>query len=472
MTLFNKYRFFWLAVLLVFSAWAPAIAQEIPVVFEGKIRNLGLKAENGATYFWKIFMDRTLSTEVSVTEAEFINGYEGASVKVLWKKQGIYYFSVNALSPAGCVNLKVGMLKVIPVEVEAVIAGATVTGACSQVSIDASKSIGDLIKYEWSLLDNGGALTSKTGIKTEFLLSPAYAGHLPADFRIGLVVTNRAGKSDNDTITIRVDHLPVAEIYSSGKLEKDGSMIVDGSVSAGSKLNFRWSSTQGKIIGADNQSTAKLFGAGIYSLEIIDANGCVSLKNFKFPLQISQITANPDYARTSWAKDTTISVLENDRSSLILVPGTVKILEQPLRGETKINANGSVTYIPRDKRPGRDQFVYEVCDEVNFCASATVIIDIYDSGIMAPEGFSPNGDGINEHLVFVGLENYLKSQLHVFTRSGQLVYQSADYLNDWNGTTNESTMTNLQLVPTGTYYYVLQLGGTNRSMKGFVYIGY
>ncbi len=472
MTLFRKYRSLGLAILLSFSALASAVAQEIPVVFEGKICNLGIAGEPGASYFWKIFTDRSLLKEASKAEAEFVNGPEGASVPVIWKKRGSWYFIATAIGPTGCMNRKIGMLKVIPVEVEAVISGATVTGACSQVIIDASKSIGDLVKYEWSLLDEGGALTSKTGITTEFLLSPAYAGHLPADFRVGLVVTNRAGKSDSDTITIRVDHLPVAEIYSSGKMEKDGTMIVDGTVSTGTSLNFRWFTAQGQIVGSDNQPKARLFGAGIYSLEIIDAHGCVSLKNFKFPLQISQITANPDYARTSWAQDTTISVLENDRSSLILMPGTVKILEQPLRGVTLINANGSVTYIPRDKRPGRDQFIYEVCDELNLCASATVIIDIYDSGIKAPEGFSPNGDGMNEHLVFLGLENYLKSQLHVFTRSGQLVYQSADYLNDWNGSTIQSTMTNLQLVPTGTYYYVLQLGGTNRTMKGFVYIGY
>jgi gliding motility-associated-like protein len=225
-------------------------------------------------------------------------------------------------------------------------------------------------------------------------------------------------------------------------------------------------------VGSDNQPTAKLFGAGIYSLEITDSHGCKSVKNFKFPLQVSQIFANPDYARTSWAKDTTIYVLQNDGSSVNLVPGSVTVLEQPARGETQVNANGSITYIPHEKRPGRDQFLYQVCDEVDLCASALVTIDIYDSGISAPEGFSPNGDGVNDQLVFPGIENYLKSQLYVFTRSGQQVYQSVDYQNDWGGTTIQSTLTGAKLVPTGTYYYVLKLGGTNRTLKGFVYIAY
>jgi len=79
---------------------------------------------------------------------------------------------------------------------------------------------------------------------------------------------------------------------------------------------------------------------------------------------------------------------------------------------------------------------------------------------------------LNEHLVFLGLENYPKTHLHVYTRAGQLVYESNDYLNDWDGRTIHSTLTNLEKVPTGVYYYILELGGVDQKVKGFVYIGY
>jgi len=479
MILSKKIRFLWLAFVLVFCALAPAIAQEIPVVFEGKIRNLGVQAEPGNTYYWKIFTDRTLTRQITTAEAEFVNGHESAVVPVIWKKVGVYYFSVTAFGPTGCVNLKVGMLKVIPLVIEAIVAGATQTGACEQVKLDASKSFGDIVQYEWSSLDQGGALTRQTGAITEFLLSPSFTGSLPADFRVKLQVTDRKGNKNSDIFTIKVDRFPVAEVYSTGKLEKDGSMIVDGTVSTGTALNYRWFTTEGQIVGPLNQPKAKLNGPGIYSLEITDSHGCKSTKNFKFPLEIHQIVANNDYARTSWAQDTTIIVLANDHSTVKFLPGTMHVTEQPTRGGTKVNPDGTITYIPHERRPGRDQFVYEVCDEVGLCASATVTVDTYDGGITAPEGFSPNGDGINEFLVFKGLvENYPKSQLYVFTRSGQPVYQNMEgYQNDWDGTTIKSTMTNLELVPTGTYYYVLKLGvhetgDTNRSLKGFVYIGY
>jgi hypothetical protein len=57
-----------------------------------------------------------------------------------------------------------------------------------------------------------------------------------------------------------------------------------------------------------------------------------------------------------------------------------------------------------------------------------------------------------------------------YTRSGQLIYKSMDYYNDWSGNAMNSSLQDGTLLPTGTYYYVLHLGGTDRYIKGFVYL--
>jgi len=174
---------------------------------------------------------------------------------------------------------------------------------------------------------------------------------------------------------------------------------------------------------------------------------CPATNTFAFPLKLNQVLAKDDYARTSWARDTTINVLGNDWLNGSLNPA-VRVIQDPKRGGTKVNQDGSIVYMPHESRPGRDQFLYEVCDELGACDSASVIIDIYDSGVTTSEGFSPNGDGINDLFVFRGLENYKKSQLYVYTRTGQVVYQSVDYSNNWDGTTIQSTLASKQLVPT------------------------
>jgi gliding motility-associated-like protein len=96
------------------------------------------------------------------------------------------------------------------------------------------------------------------------------------------------------------------------------------------------------------------------------------------------------------------------------------------------------------------------------------VIPYAPENIRLIQGFSPNGDGINDRLLFKGIENYPKSSLHIYNRSGQLVYQSTNYQNDWDGTMPGGQ----RKVQTGVYYYILDLGPDKQKIKGYLYIGY
>ena len=404
-----------------------------------------------------------------------LNGISGrwspASISTAGSGTTIYTFTPDAAECAVSTTMSV------TIDIQAVIAqtdslpvtSVIQAGACQGINLNGLKSIGNIVAYQWSSLDTGGSLTPPTGATTTFTLSGDYTGTLPADFRIKLKVTDINGYTDSDTVTISMNPLPVARVTSSGTLQKDGSMIVDGSGSNGTAITYKWSTNQGRVVGADNQPTVKLFGTGIYLLKISDSYGCTDSKSFQYPLAFHSITANPDYARITWDQDTTINVLANDNSTVYLRPGTVTVTQPATRGGTKVNPDGTITYAPQGTTVGSDTFIYQVCDTLDFCASAKVTIDIYESVLKIPEGFSPNGDGENDLLVFPDLpQNHPNSQLYVYTRSGQLVYQSLNYLNNWDG-----RMSNHQLVPTGTYYYVLKLTVPyERIIKSFIYIGY
>ena len=79
--------------------------------------------------------------------------------------------------------------------------------------------------------------------------------------------------------------------------------------------------------------------------------------------------------------------------------------------------------------------------------------------VFIPEGFSPNGDGINDLFVIQRVPPGLTIQLDVYNRWGHLVYQNTNYKNDWDGTPNQGG--NLadarKGVPDGTYYYQIRL---------------
>lgn len=452
------------------------ISRAQTVVYEGTTTSLSVQPYPGHTYVWELYNDpsgdfATTPGNCPASSAAFVPPSTGFTVKINWIEPGTYFFRVTAYDAVRCaMNLKVGIVQVLPVDPKAVIVGSTLLGFCRGAQLSAAGSAGDQLSYEWTLLTPGGELSHTTGEFTEFHIPSDYSGTLPAEFQVKLKVTDIRNKTDETIITVKVDRNPSANVFCSGLYEKDGTMIADAGLSEGTGLKYNWYTNQGDIVGPANQQIAKIYGTGEYVLKIKDQYDCQD--EYSFPIKFNQIIARHDYARLPWSQDTIIQILDNDNLPDNFHNSKITITSAAQMGNTKINADGTITYTPKEKKSGHDEFLYTICDEVGNCSSTTVTIDIYDSPIKAPEGFSPNGDGYNDYLVFPGLENYRPSQLYVFTRAGQLIYQSLDYQNNWDGTTSGSTQLKAELVPTGTYYYILKLGATGCSIKGFVYIGY
>lgn len=79
--------------------------------------------------------------------------------------------------------------------------------------------------------------------------------------------------------------------------------------------------------------------------------------------------------------------------------------------------------------------------------------------IRPPIGITPNGDGLNETLVFDILspnslvaDRYPNNELIIVNRWGDIVFSARPYENDWEGTNTEG-----ELLPSGTYTYILNL---------------
>jgi gliding motility-associated-like protein/uncharacterized repeat protein (TIGR01451 family) len=84
-------------------------------------------------------------------------------------------------------------------------------------------------------------------------------------------------------------------------------------------------------------------------------------------------------------------------------------------------------------------------------------------GIIVPNVFTPNGDGLNDTFQLPGLELYEANELTIVNRWGGTVYEKKGYQGDWAGTgLNE-----------GTYFYLLKVktaGNKWEVYKGFVTI--
>lgn len=77
--------------------------------------------------------------------------------------------------------------------------------------------------------------------------------------------------------------------------------------------------------------------------------------------------------------------------------------------------------------------------------------------------FTPNNDGDNEVFYIGNLDKYPDNSLKIYNRYGKMVYSATNYDNSWNGTYLGN------LLPTGTYFYILN-DGKDKQYKGSVTI--
>lgn len=87
------------------------------------------------------------------------------------------------------------------------------------------------------------------------------------------------------------------------------------------------------------------------------------------------------------------------------------------------------------------------------CEDKTVQVVTVRQEFKIPEGFSPNGDGINDTFEIQGLDGISGASLQIFNRWGGVIFESSNYVPGqfWDGDDS----------PDGTYFYVLKLPNAN-----------
>lgn len=92
--------------------------------------------------------------------------------------------------------------------------------------------------------------------------------------------------------------------------------------------------------------------------------------------------------------------------------------------------------------------------------TVVLVIDLF-----VPNGFSPNGDNINDNFVIPEMDLHTGAVV-VWNRWGDIVFQSESYQNDWNGTCKGQLCMGQGDLPEGTYFYQVDILGLTK--EGYV----
>jgi len=87
-----------------------------------------------------------------------------------------------------------------------------------------------------------------------------------------------------------------------------------------------------------------------------------------------------------------------------------------------------------------------------------------------PQIITPNGDGKNDKFVLNYESKYPKCSLTIFNRWGAMVYETKEvpYKDDWDGKPNVGATLGTNVLPAGTYFYMIEKGDGTTPESGYV----
>ena len=199
---------------------------------------------------------------------------------------------------------------------------------------------------------------------------------------------------------------------------------------------------------------------GNYKDTLLSINGCDSII-------VTQLTVNP------------IPVAYATSNSPVCINSPIDLRAQIVPGGTYLwtgpNSFSSSDQFPEFTASTVFAGNYSLIVTSNGCSSlpsiVTVIVkncEVIDFNI--PEGFSPNGDGINDLFVIRGIDRYPSNTIVIYNRWGDKVFEASPYQNTWDGKTTMGLKVGGNELPIGTYFYVLNLGDGSNIYKGTIYL--
>lgn len=203
--------------------------------------------------------------------------------------------------------------------------------------------------------------------------------------------------------------------------------------------------------------------SGPYQL-IVEKAACPSLPSDTFALQVYPPIPANSLNKTLCAGDS------------IAVNGTFYHLDQPSGTETFVSNSpllcDSIVYINLTfEKKDTVYRVQEITSGENILPDTQYFTNQYgcDSLVIISSRnynplLSPNADGINEVLSFANildLSTYPDHRISILNRYGELVFESTDYKNDWDGSYQGKKL------PADTYFYILEIP-EQQLLKGYI----
>lgn len=303
-----------------------------------------------------------------------------------------------------------------------------------------NSGFGDIDTWQWDFGDNGATSNNQ---------NDTYTYGNSGIYSVDLIVTTEQGCSDTVQETVEVFETPVADFNYSANCQNNQVTVQfnDESTTVNDPLNFWFYDFGGQGTSATENPQQVFPSNGDFTiLHIVETvNGCrdtVSQELSTPPLPIADFSYNTDNGLNVGAVFNFINTSTN-ATTFDWDFGN---------GNTSINENPNNTFFSN----GNYLVTLNVANSLGCTDSVSEVIVINtvttEINTLIPNAISPNGDLVNDvwKLEFLNLL-YPNARVEIYNEWGQQVFESEGYETPWDGRYNG------ELVPDGTYYYIIDL---------------
>tara|TARA_R110002051_G_scaffold311432_2_gene385438 strand:- start:1327 stop:2475 length:1149 start_codon:yes stop_codon:yes gene_type:complete len=170
----------------------------------------------------------------------------------------------------------------------------------------------------------------------------------------------------------------------------------------------------------------------------------------------------PSTVTISWNNRSNISTLTDKTENLLVVGWSKANQEWEILGNSGVSGNADSGIISSDSF---------IPDDYEIITIGSLLVP--QDRLTIPNFYlSPNGDGINDALVIEELDLSPNNTLKLYDRNGLLVFQKENYTNEFIGISNTDNMVinKEQGLPSGVYFYVVNLLDLGYEFQGFLYL--
>jgi gliding motility-associated-like protein len=370
---------------------------------------------------------------------------------------GLYNVTLRVTTSNGCNSA----VKVLPVDVKPLpVVDFTMPKVClpnANASFTDMSTIADgtqnAFTYLWNFDDPGSGVNNTSVAKNA---SHIYKAVGP--YNVSLTVTSGAGcVSQLVKVYDDIHEQPQADFIVS---DNDGVCINDvvsfadnSDYKDGTPVSWHWSLGDGTTVTTQNINNYLYTTARTYDVKFVITNsqGC------KSDTTTRQFTVHP------------YPVVDAGPDRFVLEGGTV-VLEPNVTGNDLQYLWSPGTFLdnPRAAKPvfqaGADITYTLLVTARGGCSGTDKVFVKVLKMPQIPNTFTPNNDGINDFWTIDYLNTYPSSRVQVFTRTGQLVFESKGYGKPWDGTMKGKPL------PFDTYYYIIEPGNGRKPITGYVTI--